>query len=1613
MAKGTRDATLVVRAKNEASKSLDAISSALDALTKSQEKAGSSANQTGSLLNQLGSELSKLSSQINSTTGMDKISNGMAKATDAVSRMEQGLTKLGEQAVQLDADIAKAEGAVAGFASQADRLRGILNEQKVAVASAKGEFQKLGNEVKSAEADLAKGKSTSQGYVDQIGKLEAQLAKTAQKHRELATAILVAAEPSAKLLSNFEKTDTKLREQEATLRSTRSAYVEYQGRIKNVSAALPELKSALSAIESSFNQAASAQKETAATLKGVESSGKEAARNLASLRDAAAANAEALTRQQGALTQAKNDLYELSQAADIAKKKSGELNTAIFRKVADDAANLNKAAEYVRWWTKALEEADRAEGRVGNVDIARSANGYRQVASEAARMGSASRDSANALGEWEAKGRSAMSWTERFRGELVALTLSFVGVYSAIEQMRNAMRTVMEMDAATTRMGVAFDNNQAKIATEMAWVQSEADRLGISVKTLAAEYSKLSIATKGTALEGEQTRTIFKSLAEAFRVNNLSQNQMELSFNAISQMVNKATVSMEELRQQLGERLYGAFNLAANSMGYTTAEFSKLVGEGKVATEDFLPKLAKQLDKTFGPGLAAALQNVSADVGKFQNAIVQAQIEFGKGGFTEGLQLALYELTKQFKSEEGQSFFRKLGAAAGQALVFLAKIPQYSDEIVKVFSVLIGIKAYHWFTELGKSVSATIARYQAFVTGTNAATAATTVNTTATTTNALSTARAAAINNAYLASVGRLPATMAAATSQTALLTSAMGTLTRAATVARGVMAALGGLPGIIVTGLSVAASMWLTKTEEVNTSVEDHLLQMGKVQDAYLEAAKNGGKWVDSLKGLTTVDIRANLDQLLAKFADEQDKALRGIASRLGGLVSLKRGDYGNIGKDIAELIEVAQRGGISMAEFRKQISKLAEIKGVNPDIVDAAKAFSKVTSEAATTEKAIAEAIKVLQDAGVEVPKVSGAILALAADIKNVGDASSDGAKKVDTFGENLTKLKSKIPSFKEEMDLAEALKEIQALFDAAAAGLDKTSAKYKELLNVRGQAVAAATSKATGSFVDKVTAVESGGNPTAKNPNSTATGLGQFIESTWLSMFRKYFPETAANMGRDAILALRNDAEVSKKLVAAYAQENAQILNDAGVAVNDAALYMAHFLGPKGAVKVLQAAAETPIKQLLSADQIKANPAVLGGNKTAGDVTGWAAAKMGVSPEELAVRKQLYDLSVKEAEVAKKKTEDGKKYNDDLRESLLLKKDELAAEGAENLLPPKADFVKLYVQEEINKAKKAGKDIEQSNLELAAQVAEKLWEQKKLKEDQTRQAKAQQEVEQRISMLQESRQALQQSMQLALERGDTVTYTALKTQLVGVNDQLEIAIDDAIRFWESVGGPKAQSSILALQAVRDGLKKVDEGAIVTANSINTLFSDGVKAWGNSFLDKIRETGNVFESLRESFQQFLSDFLLGISKMIMQQAIFNALKAAGMQEGGGVGGIIMGALKGMKFHSGGVVGAGGTSTAVSPAWYTNAVRYHSGGIAGLKPNEVPAVLQNGEEVLTANDPRHVANGGGGSPQNIKIINTIDSGSMVSEGLSTADGERALFNFVRANKASLKQVLA
>lgn len=152
---------------------------------------------------------------------------------------------------------------------------------------------------------------------------------------------------------------------------------------------------------------------------------------------------------------------------------------------------------------------------------------------------------------------------------------------------------------------------------------------------------------------------------------------------------------------------------------------------------------------------------------------------------------------------------------------------------------------------------------------------------------------------------------------------------------------------------------------------------------------------------------------------------------------------------------------------------------------------------------------------------------------------------------------------------------------------------------------------TTWTSGNLSERIVGAESGGNATAKNPRSSATGAGQFIDGTWLDMVRRHRPDLA-NLPREQVLALRNDAGLSREMVGHYADENGAKLRAAGLPDTDGSRYLAHFAGPAGARAVLSADPSTPAAQVLQPGQVAANPFVR--NMTAGQLADWAARKVG---------------------------------------------------------------------------------------------------------------------------------------------------------------------------------------------------------------------------------------------------------------------------------------------------------------------------------------------------------------------------------------------------------------
>jgi hypothetical protein len=172
-----------------------------------------------------------------------------------------------------------------------------------------------------------------------------------------------------------------------------------------------------------------------------------------------------------------------------------------------------------------------------------------------------------------------------------------------------------------------------------------------------------------------------------------------------------------------------------------------------------------------------------------------------------------------------------------------------------------------------------------------------------------------------------------------------------------------------------------------------------------------------------------------------------------------------------------------------------------------------------------------------------------------------------------------------------------------------------------------------------VGRIIGAESGGNSNAKNPNSSASGVGQFTNGTWLATIRKHRPDIASGRSDKELLALKGDPKLGREMTTRLTEDNARDLSSAGQPVTPGNLYLAHFAGIGGAKAILRASPDTPVVDILGPEVTKANGFLNG--KTAGWLRNWADKKMGekggvyLSPETeglpLNDRLQIYDQAM----------------------------------------------------------------------------------------------------------------------------------------------------------------------------------------------------------------------------------------------------------------------------------------------------------------------------------------------------------------------------------------------
>lgn len=1665
-----RDIQLIIRAKNLASKNIDEVNEALSALTSAQDNAASSAKKTDGAIGKLSDELERLKSGTKAVEGLGKAKALMVAAEEAVSRLEAELgdtrTKLDNVGVAASAAAtridelsasnaqlrtrqqqqqADMENARKGTIKTSDAVKELTKAERAYAAARKIPEGKVGREgmLLTTKARLDAATAAVQRNTEAYAAQKAKLAETAQQLKRNAQELAAAKKSQRDVTTEADRLTASLETQTSTLNKAQGEYAQIVSKVEMAAAAIDKLGIKSSETGADAGKLTAHIERLGAVMQGLMrySSGsgqfvdpKTAAkmRDLRTQADAVKASWEALESEaqrlaveirntSGNITELSNRQLEAARAAKAAKGEYGAL-TAELHKVSGAGQTLPPMFNNISASTNRAAGSKRGLKR--DTDGATGAMGRFSGAAEKAKI---------ALLGVNRESRQAMSVMQRIRGEVLSLATSYLGLFGAIQGVGGVLTAFQQMEAAQNRLGVVFQQNGAKVRVEMDFLMAQASRLGIQFGTLSDQYSKFAVAADAAGFSTADTRAVFMSLAEAGRVNKLSLEDMNGAFLALTQMISKGKISSEELRQQLGERLPGAMNIMADALGVTTGELYKMLEQGQVlADSKTMLKFADELNRRFGPQLQSSLASTSAQIGMFWNNVFQAQLQVANGGFMDGFNRLLAEMNKWFESREGRDFFLGLGSAAEKLADGLAFVVRNIDLFAAGLQILVAVKAASWIIGL----IANLTEMRAGLATTTAQTAVTATATVGLWTRVVTLA--ATMRTQFVGAVVAAGVSLSTFNVKLALARAGSMALSAGLFIVRGAISALnvaltamGGPIGVLITLASLIATPlivgWATGVDGATAALDEHQRIMQAVLSQYDKVKSKADAWGDSIENVSLDEVNANL----RKMADAYAKARQTAASAASGTTAIDFSWMGALDGDALKYTKLLQNlgaefeeGRISAKEYREELDRLYRetdndnvrlyLEGLLKSARAAEEAGKNYSLAADVADKFGSTLELVAEGLGITTERLGDTAEAQG----DVNTGFDDGTKSLETYTEAMNKLAEKVPALGKELKKLSDLAKIESDFQAAIGAIDgrfrNAGQLYADAVTRRQQAIDATNEQYT-NFEAQYTSGR--GTPQGAQLEELVASTTLLAEQIGVSAkdlltamsyetggtFDPWKAGPTTQWGQHRGLIQWGEPQAEKYGVTAessIAQQVAAVgkyLLDAGVKPGDGLLQIYAAINAGSASNIHASDANNGGAPGTVLDKVSDQ---MGGHKARAD--GLLAAFAGITK----ATEEAYEVN--------------KRNTEELEQQRLATEKSLVDMGMENdLLIMRTNGLdkEAFILEGITNLRSQNKNMTADQIAYAETLLAEQYELNAALEVEKNKKTDIERIEQRITDLQTQRDALKEQRDVYAESGDTSKVSELDTQIAGVNSELTSAIEKAVTLYEVMGGSGADAAIAKMEALKLKVGTVDANLKKTrfsAEDVNdTIFNSlegGILNMFDAFANAVANGQNAVKALGQAFRQFAADFLMQIAKMIIQQAIFNMLQ----KMSGGIGGLLT-----KLFHTGGVAGTSSGSGVrnVSPAWFNNAARYHTGGIAGLKPNEMPAILELGEEVLTKDNPRHIRNAGGAQQQGAsgkrpRIINMFDSASFLAEALSNVVGEETILNYVRANPSAWKQAM-
>lgn len=204
------------------------------------------------------------------------------------------------------------------------------------------------------------------------------------------------------------------------------------------------------------------------------------------------------------------------------------------------------------------------------------------------------------------------------------------GIGAQVGAVRQALGGVAAYGAELNKLRIALrgvTESQLEYEQSLGIIKQATKDFAIPQSVLTRQFTRLQASVSGAGGSVGDTEKAFKGIVAAVRATGGSLNDVDSALTATAQVFSKGKVSAEELRQQIGERLPGAFTIFARSIGLTPQELDKALEDGKVSLSDFLVFAEDLFDRYYdtsqqiaggpeaaGDRLKVALEELNEDI---------------------------------------------------------------------------------------------------------------------------------------------------------------------------------------------------------------------------------------------------------------------------------------------------------------------------------------------------------------------------------------------------------------------------------------------------------------------------------------------------------------------------------------------------------------------------------------------------------------------------------------------------------------------------------------------------------------------------------------------------------------------------------------------------------------------------------------------------------------------------------------------------------------------------------------------------------------------------------------------------------------------------------------